>query len=212
MTGSIPLKGNKCPAGYTRRKGYTRKNTGTHVKTACVRKTTTYSKKPMNTRKRQATRLARVMGTKRSCPPGQISRKAYVRRITSKIQRKGYTRRTQSGKLIRVYPKSTSVFVAAGCVEDTGKPGKLPEGAPIIGPLRKGELAKHGYSYKLPEGDRHQALMRAVQEFGALGTYRKLNAVAKLTARTVPNTAMVFARDRNWIRNAYGVKGSLKAF
>ncbi len=212
MTVSVPLKGNKCPSGYKRRKGYTRKNTGTHVKAACIRSTTTYKKKPTNTRKRQATRLARVTGSRLACPPGQIPRKAYVRRITSKIHRQGYERRTQSGKVVRVYPKDKSVFVPAACVEDTGKPGKLPAGAPTIGPLRKGELAKHGYSYKLSEPERRQALLRAIQEFGPLGTYRKLNAVAKLTARTVPSTSAVFAKDRNWIRNSYGVRGTLKAF
>ncbi len=212
MTVSIPLKGNKCPSGYKRRKGYTRKNTGTHVKAACIRSTTVYASKPANTRKRQASRLARITGSRLGCPPGQIPRKAYVRRITSIVHRQGYTRKTQSGKVVRVYPKDKSVFVPAACVEDTGKPGKLPEGAPIIGPLRKGELAKHGYSYKLSEAERHQALMRAVQEFGALGTYRKLNAVAKLTAKTIPSTSSVFAKDRNWIRSAYSVRGTLKAF
>jgi hypothetical protein len=93
-----------------------------------------------------------------------------------------------------------------------GKPGKLAAGAPAIGPLRKGELKKHGYSYKLPELQRQVALTKAVKEFGALGTYRKLNAVAKLTHTAAPNAHKIFSKDRNWIRKTYGVSGTLKAF
>ena len=212
MPSSVALQGNKCPTGYKRRKGYTRKNTGTHVKAACIRSTTTYKQGPQNTRKRQATRLGRVTGNTLRCPPGQITRKAYVRRITSKVRKQGYTRKTKSGGLVRVYPKDKSIFVPAACVEDTGKAGKLPAGAPVIGPLRKGELAKYGYSYKLPEAARHSALRQAIQVYGALGTYRKLNAVVKLTAKTVPQTSAVFAKDRNWIRARFAARGTLKAF
>jgi hypothetical protein len=89
-----------------------------------------------------------------------------------------------------------------------GKPGKLPEGAPTIGPLKKGELKKHGYSYRLPELQRQVALTKAIQEFGALDTYRKLNAVTKLTQRTAPDAHKVFGKDRNWIRKTYGLRSS----
>jgi hypothetical protein len=208
----IQMGTRKCPDGYTRRKGYTRKNTGKYVKSACIRSTSKYRKPANNTRKRQAARLAAITGAKKSCPPGEIPRAAYVRRITSRVHKKGYTKKTKSGKTVKVYPKSKSIFVPASCVKDMGKPGKLPEGAPAIGPLRKGELRKHGYSYKLPELQRQVALTKAVNEFGALDTYRKLNAVAKLTQRTSPNAHKAFSKDRNWIRKTYGVSGTLKAF
>jgi hypothetical protein len=210
---SKSLKKNKCPPGYKRRKGYTRKNTGTRIKTACIRSTSKYSKPASNTRKHQAARLATVLGSQKQCPPGQIARAAYVRRISSKVHQKGYKKVTASGKTIKVYPKAKSVFVPATCVTDAGKPGKLPAGAPRIGPLRKGELSKHGYSYKLPEDQRHSALQSAIQEFGALDTYRKLNAVAKLTASTSPNASRAFAADRNWIRAVFSsANGTLQAF
>lgn len=198
-----------CPRGYTRRKGFIRKNTGTRVKSTCIRSTSRYSTPANNTRKRQAMRLSRVMGTKKSCPPGEIPRIGYVRRITSRVHREGYTKKTASGKTIKVYPKSKSVFVPATCVKDLGKPGK---GFPVFGPLRKGELKKHGYSYKLPESERQTALKKAIQEFGPLDTYRKLNAVAKLSSRSAPEASKTFSADRNWIRTTYGVNGVLKAF
>jgi hypothetical protein len=199
-----------CPRGFIRRKGYTRKNTGTHVKSACIRSTSPYSTKPTNTRKRQTMRLGRIIGTKKACPPGQIPRQAYVRKISTNISRRGYIKKIRkSGKTIRVYPRAKRTFVKSTCIKDLGKKGK---GAPVIGPLRKGELSKHGYSYKLPETSRHASLERAVREYGALSTYRKLNAVAKLSTRVNPTAASAFAADRNWVRSTYGVSGELKAF
>lgn len=157
-------------------------------------------------------RLQAVLGTRKRCPPGQIARAAYVRRISNAVAARGYTKKTPSGGRTTVYPKSKSIFVPASCVKDLGKVGKLPAGAPTIGPLRKGELKQYGYSYKLPEVNRRSALTKAVQAYGPLGTYRKLNAVAKLTLRTSPAASATFANDRNWVRNTYGVKGELKAF
>jgi hypothetical protein len=78
-----------------------------------------------------------------------------------------------------------------------------------IGPLRKGELTKHGYSTFNQTAKRHSALRKAVKEFGALGVYRKLNAVSKLGVRTMPTVAKTFKRNRNWVRKTYG---PLKAF
>lgn len=199
----------KCPPGYVKRRAYTRKN-GAHVRSVCIRSTSPYLQKPKNNRATMRRRLQAVMGTRKNCPPGQIPRAAYVRKISSTVARRGYTKRTKSGKRIRVYPQSKSVFVKSACVEDTGKAGK---GAQIIGPLRKGELSKYGYSYKLPEAQRRSALQAAVQEFGPLSTYRKLNAVAKLSALTNPNASSAFAADRNWIRKTYSdASGVLRAF
>ena len=201
-----------CPPGKTRRRGYTRKN-GRYVKSTCIRSTSKYAKPANNTTRRQENRLGRLLGNTKECPPGQIARKAYVRRITSRVGREGYNRKTKSGKTVRVYPKVKSVLVKSACVKDVGKPGKLPEGAPRIGPLRKGELKKYGYSYKLPENQRRAALQRAISKMGALNTYRKLNAVAKLSERAAPAASAAFGADRNWIKATYAAaNGSLKAF
>lgn len=201
-----------CPPGMIRRRGYTRKN-GVQVRSVCIRSTSKYPRPANNTTQRQENRLGRILGDKKACPPGQISRKAYVRRITSRVGKEGYNRKTKSGRTVRVYPKVKSVLVKSACVKDLGKPGKLPEGAPRIGPLRKGELKKFGYSYKLPEDQRRSALQRAISKMGTLNTYRKLNAVAKLSERSAPAAAASFAADRNWIKATYaGANGTLKAF
>lgn len=210
----------RCPPGYTHRKGYTRKNTGKHVRGTCIRSTSPYATSPNAAEaKRRRTMKARLSrkgkarsGTRKRCPKGMIARAAYVRRISANVAERGYTKRVRSGKLVKIMPKKKSTFVSAACVKDVGKPGKLPAGAPKIGPLRKGELQKHGYSYKLPESARRLSLVRAIREYGALNTYRKLNAVSKLTAQTSPAASTTFAADRNWIRSKYAIQGTLKAF
>ena len=191
----------KCPRGYLLRKGYTRKNTGKYVHSTCARST---SKKAKLNHKKHTRRT-----TRKHCPPGMIARAAYVRRISSSIAKQGYLKHTKSGKTIKVFPKTRSIYVKASCTKDLGKPGK---GKNVIGPLRKGELSKYGYSYKLPESERRESLQKAVQVYGPLSTYRKLNAVAKLSTRTNPAASLAFSRDRNWIRNTYGANGQLKAF
>lgn len=206
----------KCPPGYVKRKSYTRKNTGKHVKGVCIRSTSghmnNFKAYTQKTKAKMQERLARVLGTRKRCPPGQIARDAYVRKVSNTIAKQGYSKTTRSGKTITVFPKAKSVFVKATCVKDVGKVGKLPEGAPIIGPLRKGELKKHGYAYSLPEMVRRNALRRAVGEFGPLSTYRKLNAAAKLTVRENPSASKAFTSDRNWVHRTYSKNGVLRAF
>jgi hypothetical protein len=90
-----------------------------------------------------------------------------------------------------------------------GAPGKgYAQGKPGIGRLRSGELAKYGYTevQKLSESARHTALARAIEEFGALGVWRKLNAVSVYTRRVAPSASRVFKADMDWIRVKYGLK------
>lgn len=119
------------------------------------------------------------------CGPGKILRSSYTRRVLSK---NGSVKETR---------------VSSTCVRDMGKPGKLPKGAPTIGPLKKGELQRFGYMYKLPEHDRHNSLRAAIKSLGSLNVYRKLDAVAKLTNLTSPKASATFAADRDWIRSKY---------
>lgn len=157
------------------------------------------------------------------CKPGYTRRKGYLRKDgirvkgscvksrakkhraktkancpTSKIMRHGYTRvvnkKNGTRKLVRIKPT---------CVKDMGKPGTLAPGAPTIGPLKKGELSRFGYSYKNPEQVRRRTIAVAIKELGSLNLYRKLDAVAKLTKLTSPKASQTFASDRDWIRTHY---------
>lgn len=216
MTSSLPFNERRgCPLGYHKRSSYssTRKH---RVEPRCVRSTTVYRESSKEFKRRtlrkQKDRLRLYVPSiktlaRKACPPGMIERKGYVRKYTSSVRKRGFTVERSGSKTYRVYPKDKSMHVAPSCVKNTGKPGK---GVPkSIGPLRKGELAKHGYSFRAGERARRQALRQAVDDFGALGVFRKLDAVAKLTKRTVPEAAAIYKRDRNWIENSFG---PLKAF
>ncbi len=143
--------------------------------------------------------------SRRECPPGMISRKAYTRKYTSAVRKQGFTVRRSTGKIYRVYPKAKEMLVESKCVKDLGLPGKGPRSGKGIGRLRKGELKRYGYSFRLSEAQRHAALQEAVKHYGATGVYRKLNAVAKLTMRTIPSAAKTFASDRNWVRSRFSM-------
>lgn len=77
-----------------------------------------------------------------------------------------------------------------------------------IGPLRSGELTKYGYIHvtKLGVRDRRTALRKAIQEYGSLTTWRKLNAVAVYTRYSAPESSGIFKQDMDWIRKTYGLK------
>lgn len=204
-----------CPSGYHRRKAYTVKKTGTFVPARCVRSQSPYAETSeafkARTRKVQVARLTRAkkpINTTRKCPPGQIARKGYIRRFSSGVKATGYTVKRKNGTTYKVYPKKKATYVSSACVKDLGLKGKAAPGQQI-GPLRKGELKKYGYVYRLPSEQRHSALRKAVNAYGALSVYRKLNAVAKLSVRKAPDASRAFKADRNWIRETYG---PLKAF
>ena len=181
-----------CPPGTIYRKSYRRKS-GTSVKATCVKGT-----------RRVNANMSRTMSRK-SCPPGQIARSGYTRGYSSLVRKRGFTRKTKTG-YITVHPKKQITRVHSTCVKDP------KSGTPRIGPLKQGELKKYGYRYKLPEPARRAALQRAISRKGALDTYRKLNAVAKLSTSVAPKASKVFSADRNWIRRTYSTNGKLHAF
>jgi hypothetical protein len=86
-----------------------------------------------------------------------------------------------------------------------GLPGK---GEQSIGPLRKGELSKYGYSMTATKDKRHSSLKKAIEEYGALGVYRKLDAVSKLTKTSIPEASKIYTEDKEWVKRKF----SLKAF
>ena len=114
------------------------------------------------------------------------------------IVRNAYTRTSASGVTTRV---------AASCIRDVGVPGKGFRGnGPGIGKLEEGNLFKFGYEHvvKMSAKDRHAALTKAVNEYGYLTVFRKLNAVQVYTRHTSPDSARIFLRDRNWVRRIFG--------
>jgi DNA-directed RNA polymerase subunit N (RpoN/RPB10) len=206
---SLPYN-NGCPKGYHKRKSYTVKKTGKFVPIRCVRSTTVYNESSSEFKNRVTARArARLsglkrLGTSKKCPPGHILRKPYIRRFKTSIKLEGYTVK-RGNKTYRVYPKKNSTVVKASCIKNHGLPGKGPNS---IGPLRRGDLSKYGYNAKKDEYMRHSSLRRAIEEYGALGVFHKLDAIAKLSVRRSPEASNTFKKDRDWVRATF----SLKAF
>ena len=112
------------------------------------------------------------------------------------IRRAAYTRKTKSGKRVRV---------SSGLIKNVGRPGKGyrgPNGSPGIGPLREGELSQFGYTNVVKKSvkSRRSALKKAVNRYGSLSVRRKLQAVATYTKRTSPRASKVFKSDIAWIK------------
>lgn len=178
----------KCPRGQSYRKSYTRRTkSGKSVRIpgSCLRSQTRYDE-PLKVNR---TRFRGYRMTKRAlktCPEGYVKRNAFVR-ITKRGKRS---------------------YVPEQCISDVGSPGKGYSDGPGIGALRKGELSKYGYQnvIKLSVGKRHGALEKAIDEYGSLGVWRKLNAVAVYTKRTAPHISAIFKEDMDWIRAKFGIK------
>lgn len=132
-----------------------------------------------------------------SCPKGYTFRKGYTRKYRNSVKASGFTVR-RKGKVFTVHPTENMVRVNAQCIKEhknttTKKFGKL----------RKGELIKYGYQYRLSDRLRQKALEKAVEKYGALFVFHKLDAVAKLSVRTAPDASVIFSKDRNWVRDTY---------
>lgn len=201
-----------CPSGYTHRRSY-KTHSGTYVEPRCVRSTGSHNESSANYKRRVTRRMSRrthgvslsKLGLNKTCPPGQILRKPYVRRFSNTIRREGFTAK-RGNHLVKVLPSKDSTLVPASCIPDRGKPGTLKKGQLGIGPLRRGELIQFGYSYHLDRSARHKALEKAIKKYGALGVYRKLDAVAKLSLRQIPRASQTFTEDRDWVRETHIIK------
>jgi len=140
------------------------------------------------------------MGTNNiQCPEGYIKRKGYTRKFSSSVKQSGYTVR-RKGKLYTVQPKVQEVVVPTRCVKKRNISEKKS-----MGKLRKGDLIKYGYQYRLSDLLREKALRKAVDVYGALSVYHKLDAVAKLSAGHAPDAHKIFMRDRNWIKSNFKI-------
>lgn len=97
-----------------------------------------------------------------------------------------------------------------GCVMDAGKRRRRTHRTkwekihgPGIGELKEGKLVKLGYSAKKSKTARHKALKKAVRSYGALSTFRKLNAASTYTKRTSKGRSKTFKADRNWVKKSF---------
>jgi len=70
-----------------------------------------------------------------------------------------------------------------------------------IGPLKKGKL--EGWHASESKTSRLNSVDKAVRKFGALSTYRSLNALAVLGKNRQPEVASIAKEDRDYVRKRY---------
>lgn len=137
--------------------------------------------------------------TKR-CEPGYIEKGSYVRKFDKDIMNKGYTVKRVDGKMYRIHPEKSSVYVKASCVKDNNLPGIE------YGFIRMGEFKKHGYIYTEANEIRHQALKKAINEFGIISVRDKLYTLRKMSLLKVPEASKIFKQDLIWVKKHYRIK------
>jgi hypothetical protein len=69
--------------------------------------------------------------------------------------------------------------------------------------LKEGKLGAVGYSTDKSKTLRHISLRKAVKRYGALSTFRKLQAVGTLTKRRSSKKSKKFLADRDWVKKTY---------
>jgi hypothetical protein len=95
-----------------------------------------------------------------------------------KVYRRGYVRRTASGKVVRVRP---SVFY----IEDRGAPGR---GQRVIPPLKEGALGGPGFFQKSP-AEQERIVFERAKKVGERKVIGELRALQVFFKRTKPENA-----------------------
>jgi hypothetical protein len=147
--------------------------------------------------------LFNVFKTKKECPEGYKLKRSYTRKISKTIMNQGYTVR-RDGQFYKAKPKVSEVKVPSSCVRDpkARRNSQTRRSGHTMSALRRGDLIKYGYSFRLSDRKRYSALRKAVDAYGASTVVHKLDAVAKLSAK-YPDAAKTFSEDRDWVRSHF---------
>ena len=125
--------------------------------------------------------------------------------------KKGYIRRSS-------YTRK-GARVPAGCIRGTSpngtkyanfqaKQGLKTRHKNQIGPIQKGLLTKFGYVdvASLTQEKRHAALKKAVDAYGSLSTWKKINVLSVFTKKRNPKLRAIYNADKDWIKRHFGLR------
>ena len=124
------------------------------------------------------------------------------------IQRSGYTqvrqpmtihvRKTMRHRAYTYRRRGGRTHVQSSMIVNRGQSGKGPKLIPIT---RPGMLTMFGYSVSKNATARHRALNKAIADGGQkpLSVFRRLQAIATLSKRTMPSYSKTYRFDRNYI-------------
>ena len=181
MSDVEPGKDGTCPPNYVKRKAYLVEKTGKIVPATCIKRAAAAAKSASRTRK---------------CPPGQTYRQGYHRKYSNTVKREGYIV-TRGGKQVRVFPQTNIMYIKPICIDASD------DDISFSGPLKKGQLLRYGYNFRLPATSRHEALRKAERVYGPAFVHKTLARFAALFQKSKPDAAKVFAADRDWIKTTY---------
>ena len=155
---------------------------------------------------------SRSRSTSTYCPPETVRRRAYTRKNgrtvrSTCVPAKKAQESCRDGEIRRI--AHSRKYTDRGVQRVAHIPASCVRRQSLIRPLHKGDLKKYGYSYKASDEMRRAALLKAINAYGPLTTYHKLDAVAKLSGGQYPRISEVFARDRNWVKSEYSKNGVL---
>jgi len=144
----------------------------------------------------------------RSCPRGQIRRKAYTK---SPYRRRAYTDRR--GRRVSAARVGSAHFPST-CVKDMGKRGKTPASKRVLPKLTPGRLGKYGYQTGKSARARHMALGKAVRKEGYATIVRRVVAASNYMKRTAPSSHAKMLSDLSWmghtLKSKYGCRKSTR--
>ena len=127
------------------------------------------------------------------------TRRVSNRRVASKARKpvKKLVRIPSRTRTVRVRKASrrTRVFTP-----ENATPWQVEHQSYGIGPLKKNELGRYGYSSFETEKKRDESLRKASRAYGSLSVFRKLNALYVYNKNTNPRASRVFLKDRDYVR------------
>jgi hypothetical protein len=159
--------------------------------------------------------MSTVRKMTRRCPEGYVYRKAYTRRFHTKTRVKGFSVQRKDGTRYKIYPKQKTATVKASCIREksTERHGRkrssrspgLSMNSSECQKLRRGELFKYNYQYRLPITARRLALKKAIIDQGPIRIFKKLSLASKCAKSTKPVAAKVFAEDASYVEDNYAI-------
>lgn len=197
-----------CPKGFKKQQGYTRKD-GKRVPTRCVHSATN----SIQRQKRVGGGLFSAFSTPtRKCPKGQVYRKGYTRKFHTKTRERGYVVQKKDGTRYKIFPKHKMATVKATCIKEKGRSTSLSDRSlkRKCEQLKRGEMARYNYQYRLPVTTRRLAIKRAIQDASPLIVQKRLALAAKCSAQVKPAASKVFKEDANYIRDTYAIESLIK--
>ncbi len=114
--------------------------------------------------------------SRKKCPKGSMSRRSYI---------------SKSGKKVKATCIKSKSYRARGLPPRSGFMRSMSP----FSKHRSGSLTKYGYKLHSPKSSRHEALRRAVKQYGVGATVKKLNFARVRTKYTYPQNSAIDASD-----------------